>query len=247
MGPRTKSKRSISTLEINGLSFELERKKIKNLYLKVLPPEGRLYVSAPSRMPIEDIRDFLFSKQEWIRRQQEKQRYRQEEAASRNPEYLNGEEVFLWGRSLPLEVRYHQRKCKAYTDGSYIYLHVKKGEEESRAKERYSILKQLYRYELEARLPDLFSKWEGVIGVNAKEWNLRDMTSRWGSCNIRQKKICLNLKLAAKSPECLEYVVVHELVHLLEGSHNHIFKSYMDRFLPDWRNIKAKLNGRRSF
>ncbi len=244
MGPRTKNKKSTGTLEINGLTFELERKRIKNLYLKVLPPEGRLHVSVPARMPKGAVIDFLLSKQDWIRKQQEKLRYRLEAAPVQNPEYLNGEEVFLWGSSFPLEVRYHQRKNEAYYTGTGILLHVKKGEGESLPKERYGILKQLFRKELEATLPDLFSKWEEMIGVKAKEWNLRDMTSRWGSCNVRQKRICLNLKLAGKEPECLEYVVVHELVHLLESSHNHIFKSYMDQFLPEWRNLKAKLNGR---
>lgn len=246
MGPRTKNLKSTGTLEINGLTFELERKRIKNLYLKVLPPEGRLHVSAPARMPIEAVIDFLILKQDWIRKQQEKLQNRLEAAPVQNPEYRSGEEVYLWGRRFVLEVRYHQRKNEAYCISTGILLHVKKGEGESKPKERYSVLKQLYREELEAKLPDLFSRWEEVIGVKAKEWNLRDMTSRWGSCNVRQKRICLNLKLAGKEPECLEYVVVHELVHLLESSHNHIFKSYMDQFLPGWRKIKAKLNGRSS-
>ncbi len=239
---RTKNKGSISFLEYKGQGIELERKRIKNLYLKVLPPEGRLYVSAPIRMPIEAIKDFLLAKEEWIRLQQEKVRKKQGTAPLKEASYLTGEEVPYWGRCIPLEVRFRQRKKEACFTGTHILLMVKKGEEESRAEERYSLLKQLYREELTRRLPELFAKWEGIIGVKAKEWNLRDMTSRWGSCNVRQKKICLNLKLAGKAPECLEYVVVHELVHLLEGSHNHIFKAYMDQYLPGWRNRKAKLN-----
>lgn len=244
--PGSKNLKCTLSLEINGLTFELERKRIKNLYLKVLPPEGRLHVSAPVRMPNEAIIDFVLSKQAWIRKQQEKLRNRADTAPFRNPEYLSGEEVYLWGSCFPLEVRYQQRNNRAYYSGTAILLHVKKGEGDSLPKERYGILKQLYREELEEKLPDLFSKWEEMIGVKAKEWNLRDMTTRWGSCNVKEKKICLNLKLAGKSPECLEYVVVHELVHLLESSHNHIFKSYMDQFLPEWRNRKAMLNGRSS-
>lgn len=238
------NKRIISNLEVNGLRIELERKKIRNMYLKVLPPEGRIYISAPIRMPIDTIRSFLMSKEDWIRLQQERLKNRQATDVADNSEYLTGEEVFLWGRKLPLEVRFHQRKNEAFLTGSGILLHVKKGEKESTQEERYSILKNLYREELSSRIPQLISYWEKIIGVRSEDWKLRDMTSRWGTCNVRQKKICLNLKLAHKAPECLEYVIVHELVHLLERSHNHIFKSYMDHFLPDWRPIKARLNGR---
>ena len=152
--------------------------------------------------------------------------------------------MYLWGRRLPLEVKFHQKKNEAFLTDSGLLLHVKKSEKESSAEERYSILKQMYREELSSRIPKLLSHWERIIGVRSESWGLRDMTTRWGTCNVRQKKICLNLKLAGKAPECLEYVIVHELVHLLERSHNHIFKSYMDQFLPDWRHIKARLNNR---
>lgn len=230
-------------LELDGQSIEVERKKIKNLYLKVRPPEGRLYVSAPLRMPLEAIRDFIASKEDWIRLQQEKLRRRQSSVPLREARYLTGEEIFYWGRTLPLEVRYGQKRNEVCHADTHILLLVRKQETDSKAEERYSILKQFYRDELNQKLPDLIEKWEAIIGVKAKAWTLRDMTSRWGTCNVRQKKICLNLKLAGKAPECLEYVLVHELVHLLESSHNRIFKSYMDQYLPAWRSIKARLNG----
>ena len=241
---KTKDKEGSSILEFRGQTVVLERKKIKNLYLRVRPPEGRLCVSAPYRMPVEAIYEFLLSKQEWIRQQQEKLNNRQEAMPSKKLQYLNDEEVFLWGRSLPLKVQYNQRKNGAILRDSDILLQVKKGEGESKAEERYGILKQLFRQELELIVPELLLKWEEIIGVKAKEWYLRDMTSRWGTCQVLQKKICLNLKLAGKAPECLEYVIVHELVHLLESSHNHIFRSYMDLYLPDWKHIRARLNGR---
>lgn len=240
------NKRAISDLEVNGLRIELERKKIRNMYLKVLPPEGRIYISAPIRMPIDTIKSFLMSKESWIRLQQERLKSRQATETAGNSEYITGEVVYLWGRKLPLEVRFHQRKNEALLTDSRILLYVKKSEKESTPKERYSILKQMYREELSSRIPRLLSHWEEIIGVRSEDWKLRDMTTRWGTCNVRQKSICLNLKLAQKAPECLKYVIVHELVHLLERSHNHIFKSYMDQFLPDWRHIKARLNGRSS-
>ncbi len=231
-------------LVVNGLIIQVERKKIKNMYLKVLPPTGGIYVSAPAGIPEETVKSFVREKEEWIRRQQDRLLARSAADTLEEPEYVSGEEIPLWGSRLPLEVRYSRKKNEVIRTGDKLLLMIKKTEPESRAEERLRVLKQWYREELSAGLPCLFDQWERIIGVKAQEWTIRDMKTRWGTCNVRQRKICLNLKLAEKAPECLEYVVVHELVHLLERSHNQVFRSYMDQYLPGWRGIKARLNGR---
>ncbi|MGF7144684.1 hypothetical protein HNQ56_003116 [Anaerotaenia torta] len=232
-------------IDINGITAELERKRIKNMYLRVLPPDGRVHISAPLRMNEEIIRRFVLSRREWILRQQAK--------ISRLPllretEYVTGDEVFVWGRSFRLEVREGSFRSKAsferYSPSDpakeKVILWIRPG---STMEARKRILHQWYRELLEAEIPRLIKKWEKVIGVRVGSFVIRDMKTRWGSCNIRTGRICLNLQLAGKPFECLEYVVVHELVHLLEKSHNSVFKGYMDRFLPNWRTLKRVLNG----
>ncbi len=171
---------------IDGIAVEIVRKNIKNMYLRVLPPEGRVVISAPIRMSEKTIRKFIESKYDWIQKQQKKILKRQEE----NMEIID-------------------------------------------SKKRETLIDDISK---------LITQWENIIGVKASAFTIRDMKTRWGSCNIRTHKLCFNLQLAKKSPECVEYVVVHELVHILEGSHNKVFKGYMDRFLPNWRQLKKELN-----
>lgn len=228
---------------MNGQPVEIERKKIKNMYLKVLPPEGRLYVSAPTRMPEETIRSFILSKEDWIRLQQDRLRTKSGEFTT-EPELITGEAIPVWGKTLSLLVYYSQPKNGFMVMGNQLILFIRKPEWESKREERSRLLKDLYKEELNREIPQLLKQWENLIGVKSKAYTIRDMKTRWGTCNVRERKICLNLQLAKKTPECLEYVVVHELVHLLERSHNQVFKAYMDRFLPGWRGIRARLNGR---
>lgn len=228
---------------VNGIIVEVERKKIKNMYLKVLPPDGRIHVSAPIRMPGNTIEAFVRSKMDWIQKHRERIEGNTWNSSEEEQELLTGDMLNLWGRSLPLQVEYSFPTNRALLECDRIYLTVKKSKQESNRTERADILNKWYREILSNEIPYLIRKWENIIGVKARDFTIRDMKTRWGTCNIREKRICLNLQLAKKSPECLEYVVVHELVHLLERSHNHVFKAYMDQFLPDWRNIKKCLNG----
>lgn len=232
-------------LKIDDITIELERKRIKNMYLKILPPDGRVYVTAPNRMPEDTIKEFVRLKADWIRLKQENLMNRVEnESQKEELEYQSGESVLLWGKSLQLEVLYSEKHNRVEQTDGKLLLRVKETREMSTVSQRGKLVKVYYRDILSRELPYLFDHWQRIIGVRASGWYIRDMKTRWGTCNVRSKRICMNLRLVTKAPECLEYVVVHELVHLLEMSHNQIFKAYMDKFLPDWRNVKARLNGR---
>jgi Predicted metal-dependent hydrolase len=224
-------------LIMNGIEIELERKRIKNMYLRILPPDGRIHISAPSRMKEDEIKGFVLSKLDWIEKQQQKMRL---SITVNTLEYVTGEEIMLWGKKRCLKVSEGYSDNRITLDGDILVLSVKG---DSMPEKRRKIMNDWYRKQLQQEIPSLLLKWEKIIGVRASGFTIRDMKTRWGTCNLRSKSICLNLQLAKKAPRCLEYVVVHELVHLLERSHNYIFKSYMDHFLPDWRMIKKELNG----
>lgn len=223
-------------LVINGLEVELEKKRIKNMYLKILPPEGKIHISAPQRISEEEIRRFVLSKLDWIEEQQGKIRQRN---FSKELQYITGEEIPVWGRTLLLQLDMNGKRNSVIVTSTQIYLTVK---DVNTIQKRKKVLDDWYRKALVQQLPDCIAKWELLIGVKSSGYQIRDMKTRWGTCNIRTGQVCFNLQLAKKHPKCLEYVVVHELVHLLEKSHNHIFKAYMDKYLPEWRNIKKELN-----
>jgi len=222
--------------EVNNITIELERKKIKNMYLKILPPDGRVHISAPYKMKEEQINRFIVEKTDWILVHQSKVRLKK---SVREPDYITGDKILVWGKETELIVNEMGKINDVTYDGCQLTLTIKKG---STMELRKKIIDEWYRKALSEKLPFLIQKWEKIIGVNSNDFRIRDMKTRWGTCNIRTKNICFNLQLAKKAPKCLEYVVVHELVHLLEKSHNYIFKSYMDQFLPNWRLIKKELN-----
>lgn len=227
---------------VNGIPVEVERKKIKNMYLKVLPPDGKVHISAPVRISEEAIKRFVSGKSGWIRMHQDRLLQTENQYHTVSPEYVSGETVSLWGKVFVLEVVYQSPGNNVEEDGHRLVLQVHKKEVSSSVKQREQILFGWYKEQLTGRIPLLASKWENRMGVKVSQWSTRNMKTRWGTCNVRDKKICLNLQLVKKDPDCLEYVVVHELVHLLEKSHNQVFKAYMDRFLPEWRSIKEWLN-----
>ncbi len=224
-------------LMIDGIPISLERKRIKNMYMRILPPDGRVAVSAPMRMREEEIERFIRSKLAWIRLQQDKMKNRN---THQEQEYETGEKIYLWGKAYLLIVEETTGRGKIVVNGEEVHLLINK---QSTREQRKKLLHTWYKKALEQEIPFLLEVWEKKIGVKANSFTIRDMKTRWGTCHVQKKVICLNLQLAKKSPICLEYVLVHEMVHLLEKSHNPIFKSYMDQFLPNWRNIKTELNG----
>ncbi|NLV88176.1 MAG: M48 family metallopeptidase [Tissierellia bacterium] len=226
-------------LIINDIEIELAKKKIKNLHLSVHPPDGRVRISAPQHMDIDSIRLFAISKLSWIRKQQKKF-INQERQPER--EYVSGESHYFLGQRYLLNVIYTNKRKQGVEikNKKYIDLYVR---ENTPKYLRERLMTEWYRKELRELIPPLIAKWEPILGVRVNEFGIKKMKTRWGSCNPEVKRIWLNLELAKKSPTCIEYVLVHEMAHLLERSHNETFVAYMDKFLPNWRAIKAELNG----
>ncbi len=224
---------------VNDIEIELIKKDIKNLHLSVLPPNGRVRISAPKRMDDEAIRLFAISKLSWIKKQRSKFK-NQERQPER--EFVSGESHYFLGERYLLNVIYTNKRKQGVEirNKTYLDLFVREG---SNKEQRQKVMKEWYRGELKAIIPPLIEKWEPIIDVKVASWGVKHMKTRWGSCNTTAKRIWINLELAKKSPICLEYIVVHEMVHLLERHHNERFISYMGKFLPNWRSIKAELNG----
>jgi len=229
----------VGTLTVDNIEIQLIKKNIKNLHLSVLPPDGSVRISAPKEVNDETIRLFAVSKLSWIKKQRAKFK-RQERQPER--EFVSGESHYFLGQRYLLNVIYtnKRRQGAAIRNKTYLDLFVR---ENSGKEQRRKVMREWYRSELKALIPPLISKWEPIIGVEVKSWGVKRMKTKWGSCNIAAKRIWLNLELAKKNPACLEYIVVHEMVHFLERLHNEHFVAYMDKFLPNWRSIKAELNG----
>lgn len=179
---------------------------------------------------------FAVSRIAWIKKQRQKFA---EQPRQTERKYVTGESYYLWGERYRLDVVYSNTRNDVSLRGQKIVLQVRK---DSTSQQRANVMDEWYREVLKSAIPPVFEKCERLIGVKAKEWQVKNMRTKWGTCNIQAKRIWLNLQLAKKTPECLEYVIIHELVHLLERDHNDAFKGYMDRFYPNWRTVKANLN-----
>ncbi len=229
---KTRSKAPLThTIEIEGISIEVKRKKIRSLRLTIHPP-GSVRISVPLRAREEYIRRFVISKMEWIRRTQKKF------ASYPTPikhEYLSGETHMLWGEPRVLRIVHEALP----NDDHSVTIRVPHGASKTMRKQK---LQAWYRKEMAAIVPPLIQKWEAIIDVSITRWTSRQMKTRWGSCNIRARRITLNLELAKMPKACLEYIIVHELVHLLERYHNKRFYSFMDRFMPEWRDYRTLLH-----
>lgn len=222
---------------VNGIEIQVLKKDIKNIHLGVYPPDGRVRVAAPKNTTDENIRLLIVSKLNWIKKQQEK--FSSQERQSRR-EYVSGESYYLWGKRYLLRIIEHNGYSKVEIENKkYINLYVKK---ETTLEQRERILNKWYRNQIKSRIPDLIKKWESIIGVEVKSWGVRVMRTKWGTCNQEERRIWLNLQLAKRPPNCLEYVVVHEMIHLIERTHNEKFKELMDKYYPNWRIIRDELN-----
>lgn len=221
---------------ISDIEIEVQKKKIKNMYLSVLPPDGKVKMSAPIQAKDEVIKLFAITKIDWIKKQIDKFEKKQRQTES---EYISGENHDIWGKQYRLEIRHGYRNGVELIDNKLL-LTVR---ESSTKEQRERVMVEWYREELKQELPTLIEKWENIIGVKVSFVGVKNMRTRWGSCNVNDKRVWVSLQLAKKPLHCLEYIVVHELVHLLEKSHSNVFWGYMDKFLPDWRAVKAELNG----
>lgn len=226
-----------SKMVVAGISIQIIRKNIKNLHLGVHPPEGHVRVAVPEHVTDERIRLAVIDKLAWIKKQQAEFMAQPRQSAR---EMVTGESHYFFGKSYRLEVIEQAGKHKVeLASGSKIRLTVTKN---TRTDSRLKILNEWYREQLKQLIPQLLDKWQSKVGVAANDWGVKKMKTKWGSCNIEAKRIWLNLDLAKKPPECLEYILVHELVHLLERHHNNRFIAYMDEFMPKWRLHRDTLN-----
>lgn len=224
-------------MQVGDVSIKVVRKDIKNLYLRVHSPDARVCITSPLKLDDESIRQFAIAKLNWIKKKQAKCRMQPTETPRK---YVSGERHYYQGDRYILNVFDHAATSKVVIrDKTNLDLYVRHN---SLEEQREQVLDNWYRQQLKAKLPSLIAKWEKVVGVKINDWGVKKMKTRWGTCNIQAKRIWLNLELIKKPPRCLEYVVVHELVHLLERGHGDRFKAYMDQFLPDWRSYQAELN-----
>ena len=224
-------------LQVGNIEALVVRKPIKNLHLAVLPPAGKVRVSAPLAMKDDAIRTLLATRIGWIKKQQEKFRTQERQTPR---EYVSGESHFYWGKRYRLEVAYDEKPLGVNLQGKEkIVLSVRPNSDHNK---REQVMMDWHRRELRTVANGLIEQWQKAIGVSLKEWGIKRMKTRWGTCNQKAGRIWLNLELAKKPEHCLEFIIVHEMTHLLERSHNDRFKAHLDRFMPRWRQYKEELN-----
>ena len=224
-------------IRVSGLAVQVVRKDIKNLHLGVYPPNGRVRVAVPLRVSDDAVRLAVVGKLGWIKKQ--RARF---EALPRQSErdMVSGESHYFLGRRYRLRVVELQKTGAVVIRGtSTLELHTRP---ESDPKARERILQRWYRERLRELVPPLLSKWEAILDVRFSAWGIKRMKTRWGTCNVAAGRIWLNLELAKKPPSCLEYILVHEMVHLVERHHTDRFRQNMDRFMPQWRLHRDELN-----
>ena len=227
---------STRQIEVGGIPVEVVFKKIKNIHLSVHPPTGRVRISAPRWVKLDTVRVYAISKIDWIKRHQRK--FQAQERETRR-EYLDRESHYVWGKRYLLKVEQENRIPSVELRHNQMILTVRPGAKQDK---RETVVTAWYRDLVREAVIPLLAKWEPALGVKADRIIVRRMKTRWGSCTSTKKTIRLNTELGKKPRECLEYVLVHELLHLIEPSHNARFISLMDQHLPHWRHIRDELN-----
>jgi predicted metal-dependent hydrolase len=224
-------------IQVSGLVVQVVRKNIKNLHLGVYPPNGRVRVAAPLNVNNDAVRLAVAGKLGWIKKHQARFRAQSRESGR---ELVSGESHYFLGRRYRLRVLHHDGVSRVEVRGKYaIELHVRSG---TTAERRRQILQDWYRQQLRELIPLLLNKWQEALGVQVTEWRIKKMKTKWGSCNFKARRIWLNLELAKKPILCLEYIIVHELAHLIERHHDDRFISIMDQHMPHWRLHRQELN-----
>ena len=222
---------------VGGIAVEVVRKKIKNLHLGVYPPNGRVRVAVPTVVSDEAVRLAIIEKLGWIKRQ--RARFENQPRQSRR-EMVNGESHYFLGRRCRLRVHEQDGVPRVATRAvASLDLFVRPG---TTADQREALVSRWYRAQLKAMIPPLLEKWQPKLGVQVAAWGVKKMKTKWGSCNAAARRIWVNLELAKKPLQCLEYVLVHELVHLKERRHDEHFIALMDAAMPQWRQHRETLN-----
>ncbi len=226
----------VKQLELGDISVDVLFKDIKNVHLSVYPPTGRVRISAPERMSLDTVRIFAISKLDWIRAQHKKLEAQEREAPR---EFLERESHYLWGNRYLLELKVVKGKQKVDITHKKIVITSPK----ALSQERLSVLMgEYYRKALRERASGLVTRWKSRLGVHVNQVFIQRMKTKWGSCNVSAMNIRLNLDLAKKAPECLEYIVLHEMLHFFVPNHGAKFVELMDNHMPHWRQVRQKLN-----
>jgi predicted metal-dependent hydrolase len=223
-------------MEVGSLKIQVVKKDIKNIHLAVYPPNGAIRLASPKNVKDETIRLYIVSKIPWIRRQQRRLLSQDREGAR---DYVERESHYFLGKRYLLQIAEKNSIPKIILGKKHLTLQIKPGTTKD---QREHHLNHWYRKKLKEVIPPLIDKWQRKMNVEVDAWGVKSMKTKWGSCNIEARRIWLNLELAKKPMECLEFIVVHEMVHLLERKHNEIFIAYMDKFLPKWKLYKNELN-----
>lgn len=225
-----------NTIELGDISLQVLRKNIKNVHLSVHPPQGRVTISAPLSMDLETIRLFGISKLGWIRKQQARMRNQKREAPR---EYITRESHYYLGKRYLLKVIESKQASRVVLRHDKIEFYVRP---KMKRKQKEFLLQFWYRQQLRKIIEPRIEKLEKKLHVRVADVGIRTMKTKWGTCNTKAKRIWLNTELAKKPLESIEYVLVHEMVHLLERKHNKRFIAYMDQFLPKWKYLRDALN-----
>ena len=227
-------------LTIGSLDIQLQRKIIKHLHISVMPPDGQIRVAAPESMTETAIRMAVIHRIPWIRKQQANFA---KQVRQSTREMISGETHYLWGRRYRLEVieldATQSIVSRVKLKGAKLILTVSIG---TSTADKLKVLNEYYRTRLKARAPNLIHKWSEQLDVTTSNWQVQKMKTKWGSCNIEEGRILLNLELAKKPLPCLEYIIVHELLHFKERQHSDRFKALLDTQIPDWRSRRDLLN-----
>lgn len=223
-------------LQVGDLTVQVVYKDIKHVHLSVHPPVGAVRIASPLRMELETLRVFAITKLEWIRQQQ---RRIQGQVRQTPREFIDRESHYVWGKRYLLRVEEHSAPPTVELRHSALVLRVRAN---TPSDQRDQLLDAWYRQQVREAVDPLLARWQPMLGVVAKGYGVRRMKTKWGTCNTLTRSLLLNSELAKKPPICLEYIVVHELVHLLEPSHNARFVGLMDQYLPGWRSHRDELN-----
>lgn len=223
-------------LTVSNINIDVVRKNIKNIHLGVYPPDGVVRIAVPLKTNEDAIRLFIVSKLSWIKRSQKK--FEEQERLS-DREFKQRESHYFLGKRYLLNVIEDKKPRVFVKNKTHLNLYVKPN---STQKQKALIINKWYRDELKKRIPSLIKKWEDLMNVKVTDWRIKQMKTKWGTCNIEQKRVWINLELAKKPEHCLEYIIVHEMTHLSIRHHNEQFLYLMDKYLPNWRQLKTELN-----
>jgi len=226
----------VSRIDLGEIPVDVVRKDIKNIHLSVNPPDGRVRISAPLRLDLDTIRVFAISKLAWIKKEQRKMREQERETPR---EYLERESHYLWGRRYLMEIVEAERPPFVSLKHKVMVLSVRPGTSEENRKK---VVDEWYRARLREKAEPLIAEWEPRLGVKVNRLFIQRMKTRWGSCNSDRGYVRLNTHVAKKPIKCLEYLLVHEMLHIIEPTHNAYFKALLEKHVPQWEHLRRLLN-----